>query len=125
MEEKMPAAGKRKYMEVLKEKFAAFKGNMKNTFVCFPVTQGSIWLFTLLFVLLININDSSVMDFLGRIMFFLVFYGHRQLFHGSPVPEMQEAVAAHCPLYRVCYSGSSFCMAGYAGLRQYVFCLGV
>lgn len=29
MEEKMPAAGKRKYMEVLKEKFAAFKGNMK------------------------------------------------------------------------------------------------
>lgn len=40
MEEKMPAAGKRKYMEVLKEKFAAFKGNMKNTFVCFPVTQG-------------------------------------------------------------------------------------
>ena len=62
MEEKMPAAGKRKYMEVLKEKFVAFKGNMKNTFVCFPVTQGSIWLFTLLFVLLININDSSVMD---------------------------------------------------------------
>ena len=120
MEEKMPAAGKRKYMEVLKEKFAAFKGNMKNTFVCFPVTQGSIWLFTLLFVLLININDSSVMDFLGRIMFFLVFYGT-----GSPVPEMQEAVAAHCPLYRVSYSGSSFCMAGYAGLRQYVFGLGV
>lgn len=63
MEEKMPAAGKRKYMEVLKEKFVAFKGNMKNTFICFPVTQGSIWLFTLLFVLLININDSSVMDF--------------------------------------------------------------
>ena len=80
MEEKMPAAGKRKYMEVLKEKFAAFKGNMKNTFVCFPVTQGSIWLFTLLFVLLININDSSVMDFLGRIMFFLVFYGTGSFF---------------------------------------------
>lgn len=121
---KMPAAGKRKYMEVLKEKFAAFKGNMKNTFVCFPVTQGSIWLFTLLFVLLININDSSVMDFLeGSCSFW--FSMARQLFHGSPVPEMQEAVAAHCPLYRVCYSGSSFCMAGYAGLRQYVFGLGV
>ncbi|MFR6331868.1 MAG: hypothetical protein ACLUOI_25735, partial [Eisenbergiella sp.] len=42
--------------------------------------QGSIWLFTLLFVLLININDSSVMDFLGRIMFFLVFYGTGSFF---------------------------------------------
>lgn len=80
MEEKMPATGKGKYMELLKEKINSFKGNMKNTFICFPVTQGSIWLFTLLSVILINVTDSSVTDFGEMVMSFLIFYGTGSFF---------------------------------------------
>lgn len=80
MEEKTTVTGSAKYMRLLKDKLAFIGKGMKNTFLYFPVTQGSIWLFTLLCTILVSCSDSVVMDFGEKLMYFLIFYGTGSFF---------------------------------------------
>lgn len=67
-------------MKLLKDKLAFIGKGMKNTFLYFPVTQGSIWLFTLLCTILVSCSDSVVMDVGEKLMYFLIFYGTGSFF---------------------------------------------
>ena len=80
MEEKTAVTGSAKYMKLLKDKLAFIGKGMKNTFLYFPVTQGSIWLFTLLCTILVSCSDSVVMDVGEKLMYFLIFYGTGSFF---------------------------------------------
>lgn len=80
MEEKTSFTEKEEKRAVWKRKLSAAGKGVKKTFHIFPVTQGSIWLFTILFAVLTGCSDSVMMDVGERVLFFLLFFGTGSFF---------------------------------------------